>query len=94
MEKGNGIKKTGNNSRRTQQIERREEFPVECLVHLESKLGKMRKLLMNVAAEIAAQSSPNTKVYRVKRTHIDQATVKLFRDISIYKKDLDLCGQI
>jgi hypothetical protein len=71
-------------------IYRHEEFPVECLQYLEFKISKMRRVLMAVSAELAAQSSPHSEVYRVERAHVDKATVKLFREFSKYKKSLGL----
>jgi hypothetical protein len=61
-------------------VERREDFPVESFQHLEVKLQLIRKLVMDLAAEIAAATETNPYSYRVERAHVDHALVTFLLD--------------
>jgi hypothetical protein len=56
---------------------RREDFPVDTFQYLEWKLQLFRKLAMSKAAKIAADTNPDANIYRVERTHVDQALGEL-----------------
>ena len=70
-------------------LERHEDFPVSSLCYLEGKLSRLRTLLMARAAEIAAQSTANSPVYRVEQLHVDQAAGELFRHAFPVQTDLE-----
>jgi len=67
---------------------RREDFPVATLRYLERRLMRLRRLVMSVAAELAAHSSADSDCYRVETVHIDQALSKLFENFSLYENEL------
>lgn len=54
---------------------RREDFPVESFRYLESKLQRVRKLIMDLAAQIAEAKDPSSEAYRVGKEYIDVAFV-------------------
>jgi len=55
---------------------RSEDFPVESFRYLESKLQRVRKLIMDLAAQLAAAKDPSSAEYRVDKEYIDVALVK------------------
>ena len=57
----------------SQEGRRREDFPVESFRYLEAKLQRVRKLIMDRAAQIAAGKDPGSPVYRVGKEQIDDA---------------------
>lgn len=61
-------------------VERKEDFPVESFQHLEAKLQLIRKLVMDLAAEIASDNESNPYAYRVEKAHVDHALVKFLLD--------------
>ncbi len=63
--------------------ERQEDFPVASLRHMESKIIKLRSLIMRVASDIAkAESNPEAPSFTVTKAHIDRAFVSFFREIA------------
>lgn len=61
-------------------VERKEDFPVESFQHLEAKLQLIRKLVMDLAAETAANTEANPFSYRVEKAHVDHALVTFLLD--------------
>jgi hypothetical protein len=70
--------------------ERREDFPVKTLQYLESRLGSLRKVVMELAARLAALDATDSDAYRVEFSHVDRAIREVLRDSSRYAKDLGL----
>ncbi len=66
-----------------------EDFPVRSLQYVEGKLSRIRRTLMEIAANIAEQSSTGSD-YRVEPFHVDQALAKLFREFPEFREDLGL----
>ena len=73
-----------------QPLAQHEDFPVASLRYMEGKLGKIRRVLMDVSATIAEQGSPRTQPCRVEPTHVDQALLKLFREFSTFRNEIGL----
>lgn len=57
----------------TRRIKRGEDFPLTTFLHAESKIRKIRKVVMDRAAEIAAREDPDSEVYHVRGRHIREA---------------------
>ncbi len=60
------------------------------LRYMEGKLGKIRRVIMDVSATIAEQDSQKTEPSRVEPVHIDQALLKLFREYSTFSNEIGL----
>ena len=69
---------------------RHEDFPVDSLRHVEGKVSRIRRALMDTAAKIAAEASPGADSYRVEPLHVDQALARLFRDFPAFRNELGL----
>jgi len=57
---------------------------------MEGKLGKIRRVVMDLSATIAEQGASKAKPCRVEPTHVDQALIKLFRDFSTIRNEIGL----
>ncbi len=73
-----------------QSAAKHEDFPVNSLRHVEGKVSRIRRTLMDIAAKIAEDASPSGDSYRVEPLHIDQALVKLFREFPSFQNDIGL----
>jgi hypothetical protein len=69
---------------------RRENFPVESFRYLEAKLQKVRKLIMDLAARIAADKDPDSPVYRVGKEEIDDALSEFLSDQATAESQLGI----
>ncbi len=70
-------------SQSDQDQRRREDFPVDSFRYLEAELQKLRKRVMDRAAEIAdEEENPDSLVYRVEKKHIAAALGEFLVDLS------------
>lgn len=53
--------------------QRREDFPIDVFRHMESRIGEIRKALMELAAQKASARSPDGGTYQVESGDIDAA---------------------
>jgi hypothetical protein len=73
-----------------QPLAKHEDFPVASLRYMEGKLGKIRRVVMDVSATIAEQSSADMGACRVEPIHVDQALLKLFREFPRFRNEIGL----
>ena len=73
-----------------QRLARNEDFPIASLRYMEGKLGKIRRVLMDVSATMALQGAPGAEPCRVQPVHVDQALLKLFREFSTFSDEIGL----
>ena len=74
----------------SQEGRRREDFPVESFRYLEAKLQQLRKLIMDLAAQIAAGKDPDSPVYRVGKEQIDDALSEFLSDQATAESQLGI----
>jgi len=74
----------------SQEGRRREDFPVESFRYMEAKLQRVRKLIMDLAAQIAASKDPSAAEYRVGKEHIDEALSEFLSDRSTAENELGI----
>lgn len=64
--------------------ERQEDFPVDTFRHLESRLGRIRRHVMQQAASIAEAATPaEASVYRVEPEHVNLALFHLIENPAV-----------
>ena len=68
-------------------LEKREDFLIESLKHMESRLQGIRCEIMRRAAELARSEAPaNDEVFEVRISHVNRALVELFNNPAECKK--------
>ena len=71
-------------------FERREDFKIETYRHLEEKIGKIRRSVMDLAAQHARGRQPDTEVYRVEPQDIDRAFTDLLSQEGTLAQELEV----
>jgi len=74
----------------SQDVRRREDFPVDSFRYLEAKLQRVRRLVMDRAAEIAESRDPSPEVYRVCKEHVDDALREFLSDSASAESQLGI----